>query len=768
MFFLKNIKSILIFLFLFNFLTIQNHNYKVNALSSTNNNNNNNRNSILIEDNNNNNNIEKENTFISNEQQEEDDDENCQPEEEQQPEEEEQPKTTTKPTVEMKRTPLVVLTPDEYKDKMLNQQNIQQQQQQQNKTLNQTNNNTLTQNSTLQYNESQQTSEQIVSTERFDYASRDAGAVIMTSNAESERSASLLNEDTDKYMITPCEARKWVVVGLSEDILVDTVVLANFERYSSSMKDVQVLGSQSYPVENWMLIGDIHLSQKNVPQSFRLKKPAWVRYLKFRFVSHYEGESLCTLTLIRVHGSTMMQSLREDMEKGDQEVRDVQDLVAEEILNEEIDSQNMEENEKEKENDDEGGTKENEQDDPKQTPQQDNDEKNSEKTPQKEDIVEKENKGESKKKSDKINYQEKVKDTNKNNNHGDDENNKIENVKETQKEEEEDGAVIISNKDFNFSKPIITTLHVTILSSCPEGYTIVDVDMNPGTAQSYLCYKKEFPNSTKKTTVQGVESMKFVTRNLEDKREPCMGDYIGASRLDLRQGAQDGLRVFLCYKRGPKPLHYINIVQENVEKKIEYCSKVKVLGISVCTKPLPPKKQDEENKETKQTTNSNETATTSLPPSLNSPQQTKPAVVTATMNQDNVVLNKDNIFKTLTKKLRDLEIDLTVFKKYLEDLNKKYGERFGHIDEDLHRQDEENAAASEAHKSLSERLDTSISTQKMHNEFVEQRISSLAADDSKLGKLHKKNVEISMSLSKEVHELRELVSSLEKTTNLCR
>lgn len=54
---------------------------------------------------------------------------------------------------------------------------------------------------------------------RVNYASIDAGAVILGSNPEASSSSSLLKSDKDSYMLNPCSAKnKWVVVGLSEDV----------------------------------------------------------------------------------------------------------------------------------------------------------------------------------------------------------------------------------------------------------------------------------------------------------------------------------------------------------------------------------------------------------------------------------------------------------------------------------------------------------------------------------------------------------------------
>ena len=55
---------------------------------------------------------------------------------------------------------------------------------------------------------------------RVNYASLNAGAVVLGSNPEMKGSANVLKSDRDKYALSPCEARKWVVIGLSDDVRV--------------------------------------------------------------------------------------------------------------------------------------------------------------------------------------------------------------------------------------------------------------------------------------------------------------------------------------------------------------------------------------------------------------------------------------------------------------------------------------------------------------------------------------------------------------------
>lgn len=102
------------------------------------------------------------------------------------------------------------------------------------------------------------------------YASITAGAVVLDHSEALIGSSSLLDDNKDKYARSPCDQAKWVVINLSEDvstslhhhqservfppkssgsdgskmcilqIRVQTLVLANYEKFSSLVKDFQV------------------------------------------------------------------------------------------------------------------------------------------------------------------------------------------------------------------------------------------------------------------------------------------------------------------------------------------------------------------------------------------------------------------------------------------------------------------------------------------------------------------------------------------------
>jgi hypothetical protein len=148
----------------------------------------------------------------------------------------------------------------------------------------------------------------------FNFASHTAGAVILDkSPAAAKGFHNLLNSDKDKYGISPCNEKKWVVIGLSEDILITSVAVANYEKYSSMLKDFQLLASSIYPTNEWIDLGTYTAEPRLGEQTFNITQlaNAHTRYLKIKFLTHYLDESLCTLSQIIVHGVTIIASLKQ-------------------------------------------------------------------------------------------------------------------------------------------------------------------------------------------------------------------------------------------------------------------------------------------------------------------------------------------------------------------------------------------------------------------------------------------------------------------------
>jgi len=144
------------------------------------------------------------------------------------------------------------------------------------------------------------------------FAAQAAGAVVLSKNAEAKGSKHLLNDDDDKYFMSPCSDPTFVVVGLSEDCIVQQLIISNYERYSSTVKDFLLLGSQAYPTKEWMVLGNFTAADMQGEQSFDMQaRKVWVRYVKLQWRSHYRDEYYCTMTQVAIHGQTIMQDLHD-------------------------------------------------------------------------------------------------------------------------------------------------------------------------------------------------------------------------------------------------------------------------------------------------------------------------------------------------------------------------------------------------------------------------------------------------------------------------
>lgn len=148
----------------------------------------------------------------------------------------------------------------------------------------------------------------------YNYASLSKGAKVLAYNKEAKGASNILGKDQDKYFLNPCSAEeKFVVVELSEETLVDTIAIANFEHYSSTLKDFQLLGSSVYPTDEWIKLGNFTAANVKHAQRFPLQEPKWVRYLKLNQLSHYGSGFYCTLSVLEVYGVDAVERMLEDL-----------------------------------------------------------------------------------------------------------------------------------------------------------------------------------------------------------------------------------------------------------------------------------------------------------------------------------------------------------------------------------------------------------------------------------------------------------------------
>ena len=182
--------------------------------------------------------------------------------------------------------------------------------------------------------------------ERFSYSSFDAGATVLKTGPGTKNAKAILVEHKDSYMLLECSRQsKYVIVELSDDILIDTVVLANFEFFSSMVRHFRVSVSDRYPVkiDRWRDIGTFEARNSRDIQPFLVENPQiWAKYVRIEFLTHYGNEYYCPLSLLRIHGSRMLDSWKdsetgredevhmidEDEDEGQDGVKDVEQTTA--------------------------------------------------------------------------------------------------------------------------------------------------------------------------------------------------------------------------------------------------------------------------------------------------------------------------------------------------------------------------------------------------------------------------------------------------------
>ncbi|KAJ5804019.1 uncharacterized protein N7518_000322 [Penicillium psychrosexuale] len=164
--------------------------------------------------------------------------------------------------------------------------------------------------------------------ERFNYASFDCAATVLKTNPESKGSSSVLIENKDSYMLNECRAQnKFLILEMCDDILVDTVVLANYEFFSSIFHTFRVSVSDRYPAkpDQWKELGVYEARNTREVQAFAVENSLiWARYLRIEFLTHYGHEFFCPVSLIRVHGTTMMEEYKHGESSDHAEVEELE------------------------------------------------------------------------------------------------------------------------------------------------------------------------------------------------------------------------------------------------------------------------------------------------------------------------------------------------------------------------------------------------------------------------------------------------------------
>lgn len=172
------------------------------------------------------------------------------------------------------------------------------------------------------------------SKERFNFASFDCAANVLKTNPQAQSAHAILIENKDSYMLNICSAAdKFMILELCDDIAIDTIVISNFEFFSSTFRIFRVSVSDRYPVkaEKWKTLGTFEARNTREVQAFLVGNPViWARYLRVEFLTHYGHEYYCPVSLVRVHGTTMLEEYKHDMQSNTMDDDDDNESVLDE------------------------------------------------------------------------------------------------------------------------------------------------------------------------------------------------------------------------------------------------------------------------------------------------------------------------------------------------------------------------------------------------------------------------------------------------------
>lgn len=156
--------------------------------------------------------------------------------------------------------------------------------------------------------------------DKFNYASGDCAATVVGTNSDAKGALLVLLEVKDTYLINKCSTtNKFVVIELCQDILVSEVVMGNFELFSLMFRKIRFSVLDRFPVKapaRWHVLGEVEALNARDLQHFPIENPLiWARYLKVEILLHYGDEFYCPISLVRVHGTTMMEEFKKQPEE---------------------------------------------------------------------------------------------------------------------------------------------------------------------------------------------------------------------------------------------------------------------------------------------------------------------------------------------------------------------------------------------------------------------------------------------------------------------
>jgi hypothetical protein len=147
----------------------------------------------------------------------------------------------------------------------------------------------------------------------------ESGATILDQQGVINAKSILSKSNEDYLILKQCDehANNSLVIHLSEDVTVDSILASNHEEFSVNLQEIQFFGSNDYPPKKWINLKSIfpregedsHLLELDMhPETQKM-----IRYLKVIMIGQDGNQLYCTLTNIRIYGKSMHSVLKETL-----------------------------------------------------------------------------------------------------------------------------------------------------------------------------------------------------------------------------------------------------------------------------------------------------------------------------------------------------------------------------------------------------------------------------------------------------------------------
>lgn len=166
----------------------------------------------------------------------------------------------------------------------------------------------------------------------FNFASFDAGAVVIESPKTAQDPSAILKPSRNIYMLLDCALEKSFTIQLSEDAVVTAVTIANFEHYSSNFENLTFEGSQMYPANQWTMLSQYTAENSRKEHMIILEKKVHVRYVRINITTHHGNEYYCPVTRIQVFGKKIIEDFKEAFRKTVKESSGVKKAIEDDVL----------------------------------------------------------------------------------------------------------------------------------------------------------------------------------------------------------------------------------------------------------------------------------------------------------------------------------------------------------------------------------------------------------------------------------------------------